>query len=122
MKGSVCVDMFTSFSVNTLTNELKELQNKEIIEDSNMCEESVVVEDVPLSDREEEDDEDDAATVEEEPDFASASSGELFSDTGEETETEDEETETKTRRYIKCDNLSQNRQKWKLLLLWPSGL
>lgn len=41
-----------------------------------MCEESVVVEDVPLSDQE--DDEDDAATVEEEPDFATASSGELF--------------------------------------------
>ena len=113
MEGSVCVDIFTSFSVDTLTNELKELQNKEIIEDSNMCKKSVVVEDVPLSDQEEEDDEDDeddAATVEEEPDFASASSGELFSDTGEETETEDEETETKTRRYIKCDNLSQNRQ------------
>ena len=110
MEGSVCVDIFTSFSVDTLTNELKELQNNEIIEDSNKCEESVVVEDVPLSDQEEEDDEDDAATVEEEPDFASASSGELFSDTGEETETEDEETETKTRRYIKCDNLSQNRQ------------
>ena len=82
-----------------MTHKLQDAERKDANKESEKCgETSATVEDDGLdSGPENYGEEDDADTIEEEPDFSNT--GELFSESGEETETESEE-ETNGRRYM----------------------